>query len=173
MHTTLKCLAAMAACTLFATNASAQSAKKAIRRPSIAIADGDASPSYGVTIPPGHRQWSSSHRPKNTGRLDELRGILGNALSMKAYREGTRPFPDGAILAKLAWKHVPPAEADGAYVPGHSTTVQFIVKDSRKYALSRRLGIRSTHRRQASGRGAAQNLFRLPLGSCERPRLRL
>jgi hypothetical protein len=64
MHTTLKCLAAMAACTLFATNASAQSAKKAIRRPSIAIADGDASPSHGVTIPPGHRQWSSSHRPK-------------------------------------------------------------------------------------------------------------
>jgi hypothetical protein len=53
---------------------------------------------------------------------------------MKAYREGALPFPDGAVLAKLAWKHVPSAEFDGAFVPGPATTVQFMVKDSKKYA---------------------------------------
>jgi hypothetical protein len=36
------------------------------------------------------------------GNLDELRGILGNALAIKAFREGTLPFPDGATIAKLA-----------------------------------------------------------------------
>ncbi|MGA2645416.1 MAG: cytochrome P460 family protein [Candidatus Sulfotelmatobacter sp.] len=52
---------------------------------------------------------------------------------MKAYREGTPPFPDGTILAKLAWKHVPSLEVDGAFIPGHPTAVQIMVKDSRKY----------------------------------------
>jgi hypothetical protein len=30
-----------------------------------------------------------------------LRGVLGNASSMKAYREGTPPFPDRVIIADL------------------------------------------------------------------------
>jgi hypothetical protein len=66
--------------------------------------------------------------------LDELRGVLGNATAMKAYQDGTLPFPDGTILAKLAWKHVPLAGAKGAFVPGPATTVQIMVKDSSKYA---------------------------------------
>jgi hypothetical protein len=68
---------------------------------------------------------------QETGKLDELRGILGNAISMKADREGTLPIPDGAILVKLAWKHVPSTEAEGAFVPGRATTVQIMVKDSK------------------------------------------
>ena len=68
--------------------------------------------------------------------FDEFRGILGNALSMKAYRESVLPFPDGAILAKVAWKRVPSAEFNGAFVPGAATTVQIMVKDSKKYAAS-------------------------------------
>ena len=71
---------------------------------------------------------------REAGSLNELRAILGNAVAMKAYREGTLPFPDGAILAKLAWKHVPSPEADGAFIPGRATTVQIMVKDSKKYA---------------------------------------
>ena len=53
---------------------------------------------------------------------------------MKAYRNGTLPFPDGSVLAKLAWKHVPSTEMEGAFVPGRTTTVQIMVKDSKKYA---------------------------------------
>ena len=52
---------------------------------------------------------------------------------MKAYRDGTLPFPEGSVLAKLAWKYVPSAEFDGAFIPGHATTVQIMVKDSKKY----------------------------------------
>src|SRR5712671_2948389 len=96
-------------------------------------AEDDASPIFGVTIPAGYRQWeliAPSHEPG----FDEFRAILGNALSMKAYRDGMLPFPDGAMLAKLAWKHVPSAEFDGAFDPGPATTVQIMVKDSKKYA---------------------------------------
>ena len=39
------------------------------------------SPIFGVTIPDGYRQW-------------EL-------IAPSAYREGTLPFPDGAMLAKM------------------------------------------------------------------------
>jgi hypothetical protein len=59
-----------------------------------------------------------------------------NAVAIRAYRDGTLPFPDGAILAKLAWKHVPSAEFPAAFVPGIATTVQIMVKDSKKYAAT-------------------------------------
>jgi hypothetical protein len=98
-------------------------------------ADGEGSPIYGVKIPGGYRQWEMVG-VAHEARLDELRGILGNAIAVKAYRAGTLPFPDGAVLAKLAWKHVPSAEIDGAFVPGAATTVQIMVKDSKKYAAT-------------------------------------
>ena len=56
---------------------------------------------------------------------------------MKAYREGTRPFPDGAIIARLAWKYVPSEENNAifgqaqSFVPGLATNTQFSVKDRR------------------------------------------
>ena len=68
--------------------------------------------------------------------LDELRGVLGNEIAVKAYRQGTLPFPDGTILVKLAWKHVPVEGLDGAFVTGPATTVQVMVKDARKYATT-------------------------------------
>jgi hypothetical protein len=102
-------------------------------------ADEAGSPIFGVTIPAGYRQWELVAVAHEAG-LDELRGILGNEISMKAYRDGTLPFPDGAILAKLAWKHVPSPEFDGAFVPGAATTVQIMVKDSKRYAATGRWG---------------------------------
>jgi Cytochrome P460 len=97
-------------------------------------ADGEeSSPTFGVQILAGYRQWELI-APSHEEGFDELRGIVGNALSMKAYREGTLPFPDGAILAKLAWKRVPSSEFRGAFVPGAATTFQIMVKDSKKYA---------------------------------------
>src|SRR5260370_41893579 len=59
--------------------------------------------------------------------------MLGNPVAVTAYRAGTLPFPDGTGLAKLAWKHVPSADFNGAFVPGPATTVQFMVKDANKY----------------------------------------
>jgi hypothetical protein len=95
-----------------------------------------ASPIYGVTIPDGYRQWQLIAPAQEAAPLDELRAVLGNAIAIKAYRDGTLPFPDGTVLAKLAWKHVPSPEFEPASIPGAATTVQFMVKDSKKYAAT-------------------------------------
>ena len=111
---------------------------------SAAYADETASPIYGVTIPVGYRQWELI-APSHEALLDELRGILGNPVAMKAYRKGTLPFPDGTILAKVAWKHVPSAEDNGAlgqfqaFVPSSSIT-RFFTKRRRLEALNCYLG---------------------------------
>jgi Cytochrome P460 len=102
--------------------------------PTLSAADGDSSPIFGVTIPVGYRQWELIAPSHEAGGFNELRAILGNPIAMKAYKEGTLPFPDGAMLAKLAWKREPSAEFSGAFVPGHATTVQIMVKDSKRYA---------------------------------------
>jgi hypothetical protein len=95
--------------------------------------DDDASPIFGVKIPQGYRNWEMVAVSEEAG-LDELRGVLGNDVAMKAYRAETSPFPDGTVLAKLAWKHVPVPGVKGAFVTGDATTVQIMVKDSKKYA---------------------------------------
>ena len=100
-----------------------------------------ASPIYGVTIPAGYRGWEVIAPSEEAGSLDELRVILGNAIAIKAFREGTLPFPDGAIIAKLGWKRVPSVGDDGAlgapqaFVPGAAALVQIMIKDSKKYAM--------------------------------------
>jgi hypothetical protein len=104
------------------------------------VADANASPIYGVTIPVGFRQWELIAPSQEAGSLNELRAKLGNDVAMKAYRKGSLPFPDGTILAKVAWKRVSSAEYDAAlgapqgFVPGAATTLQFMVKDSKRYA---------------------------------------
>lgn len=97
-------------------------------------ADGEGSPIFGVAIPEGYRKWQLIAPSHEEGSFNELRGIVGNDISVNAYRNGTPPFPDGAILVKLAWKRVPSSEFGGAFVPGHATTVQVMVKDSKRYA---------------------------------------
>jgi hypothetical protein len=96
----------------------------------------EASPIYGVTIPEGYRQWELIAPAQEAEPLNELRAVLGNAVAMKAYRAGTLPFPDGTVLVKLAWKHVQSPEFEPASIPGAATTVQVMVKDSKKYAAT-------------------------------------
>jgi hypothetical protein len=98
-------------------------------------ADDESSPIFGVKIPAGYRQWKLV-AVAHESELDELRGVLGNTIAMKAYQDGTLPYPDGTILAKLAWKHAPLAEIHGAFVTGSATTVQIMIKDSKKYAAT-------------------------------------
>jgi len=38
--------------------------------------------------------------------LNDMRVELGNDVAMRAFREGTMPFPDGTIIARLAWNQV-------------------------------------------------------------------
>ena len=69
--------------------------------------DEAASPIYGVTIPPGYRDWKMiAVAQLKTDKVDQLRAQLGNEIAVKAYTEGTRPFPDGAIIVALHWDRV-------------------------------------------------------------------
>lgn len=92
-----------------------------------------ASPIFGVTIPEGYRQWQLIAPALEGAPLNELRAVLGNDTAIKAYRDDRQPFPDGTVLVKLAWKREFLPGFDAALVPGPATTVQIMVKDSKKY----------------------------------------
>jgi len=108
MHNKLKYLIAMAACALFARYTPVQSVSD-IRGPSqsVALADDEAAPIFGIKIPSGYRDWRLISVAHEEGNLNDLRAILGNDVAIKAYREGKLPFPDGTIIARLAWSYVP------------------------------------------------------------------
>ena len=103
-------------------------------------ADDDISAVFGVRLPAGYRDWQLISVAHEAGSLNDIRAILGNDLAVRAFRDGTRPFPDGAIIARLAWQYVPSAENNAvfgqaqSFVPGAATNVQISVKDSRRYA---------------------------------------
>ena len=82
------------------------------------------------------------------GDLKQLRAELGNDIAIKAFRDGTLPFPDGAIIAALHWNEdssdsdnqalatgFPNAGLKSSFA-GSAVNVQFMVKDSKKYAAS-------------------------------------
>src|SRR5688572_33386614 len=56
-------------------------------------------------LPDGYRDWRLISVAREEGELDDIRAILGNEVAIHAYRHGTRPFPDGAIIARLAWSY--------------------------------------------------------------------
>ncbi|MEW6720892.1 MAG: cytochrome P460 family protein [Thermodesulfobacteriota bacterium] len=95
-------------------------------------ADPPAAPT-GVTVPKGYRDWAVV-APSQRDDKDEIRVILGNGIAMKAYRAKTLPFPDGAVLAKLAWKRVKSSEFPDTLVPKNPQRIEFMVKDAKKYA---------------------------------------
>ncbi len=104
--------------------------------------DGEADPVFGITIPPGYRDWKLISVAHEEGNLNDLRALLGNDVAIKAYREGKLPFPDGTIIARLAWGYVPSEENNKvfgrsqSFVAGPATNVQFMVKNSKKYAAT-------------------------------------
>jgi len=103
-------------------------------------ADDEAAPLFGIKSPSGYRDWKLISVAHEEGKLNDFRAVLGNDIAIKAYREGTLPLPDGAIIARLAWTYVPSEENNKAFgreqsfVAGPPTNVQFMVKDSKKYA---------------------------------------
>ncbi|MET0338470.1 MAG: cytochrome P460 family protein [Caulobacter sp.] len=95
---------------------------------------GPASPIYGVQEPTGYRGWDLIAPALEDAPLDEIRVVLGNPKAVEAAHSGRLPYPDGAVLVKLAWKQKRSAQFESATVPGKATTVQVMVKDSRRYA---------------------------------------
>jgi hypothetical protein len=136
--------AIISVCTLYVTKSTAQSAKEG--QPQV---ESNASPIYGVTMPAGYRDWRLIAVKQLTGgKLKQLRAQLGNDIAITAFREGKLPFPDGAIIAALHWNEVssdadnkvlaagfPGAGLESSFA-GSAVNVQFMVKDSKKYAAS-------------------------------------
>lgn len=115
----------------------------AFTAPTYGHADGEATPVFVTRIPSGYRDWRFISVAREEGSLDDIRAILGNDKAIKAYREGKLPFPDGAIIARLAWSYEASEENNKAFgrsqsfVAGHPKNgVQFMVKDAKKYAAT-------------------------------------
>ena|SRR6516164_8585113 len=138
--------ATIAVCTLYITKSTAQSAKEGQSQ-----TESNASPIYGITIPAGYRDWrliSVKQLTGADGKLKQLRAQLGNDIAIEAFRAGKLPFPDGAIIAALHWNEAS-SDADNQVLAsgfsgaglesvfaGSAANVQFMVKDSKKYAAS-------------------------------------
>jgi hypothetical protein len=68
--------------------------------------EGTQAPVFGIKIPPGYRDWKLISVAHEEGNNNDLRAILGNDVAVKAFREGKLPYPDGTIIARLAWNYV-------------------------------------------------------------------
>jgi hypothetical protein len=109
-----------------------------------ARSDEQAVPIFLTEIPPGYRDWKLVSVAHEAGELNDIRAILGNDAAIKSYREAKLPFPDGAIIARIAWDYVPSEENNKvfghpqSFVAGSAPTwgLQFMVKDSKKYAAT-------------------------------------
>ena len=137
--------------------------------PASGQADGEAAPIFGVKLPAGYRDWRLISVAHEEGNLNDLRAILGNDVAIKAYREGQLPFPDGTIIARLAWSYVPSEENNKvfgrlqSFVAGPPEERGSVYGQGlKKIRLDRRLGVRSIRRRQTRQRGGAQHLLFLP-----------
>ena len=131
----LVAVATMAGAAAYMANASGQ-------------ADGEAAPIYGVKIPAGYRDWKliAVNQLLIEGKADQLRAQLANDIAIKAFKDGKLPFPDGSIIAAIHWNRVPsesnnkvlagPFPGAQSFVVQSRMNVQFMVKDSKKYAAS-------------------------------------
>jgi len=105
-----------------------------------------ASDKYAVKVPgglsfsefKGYEDWQTvgvSHRE------GVIAVILANPVMIEAYRSGIpengKPFPEGSKIAKIHWDPEKSADAPApTTVPGALQNVDFIVKDSKRFADS-------------------------------------
>jgi len=121
----------------------------AMMAPASGQTDEEAAPIYGIKIPAGYRDWrliSVNHLAGST--VKQVRAQLGNDIAIKAFREGKLPFPDGSIIVALHRNDVSADEnnkvlATGfpgaglqSFIAGPPVNIQFMIKDSKKYAGS-------------------------------------
>jgi hypothetical protein len=110
--------------------------------PAFGQTHGEPAPIFVTKIPPGYRDFRLISVAHEEGNLNSLGAVLGNDAAIKAYREGTLPYPNGTIIVALHYGHAPSEENDRifgraqSFVPGPPTNIQFMVKDSQKYAAT-------------------------------------
>ena len=96
-----------------------------------------------TTIPRGYRDWKFISAAHEAGQLNDIRVVIGNDRAVRAYRAG-KPFPEGSIVGRVAWKMVPSEENNRtfgqaqSFVPGEAPDwyLQFLEKDTKRYAAT-------------------------------------
>jgi len=100
----------------------------------------------------GYESWQSVSVSYDNGALAV---ILANAVMIDAYLAGIpgngKPFPEGSMLAKVHWVPKQMATFPGATVPARQANVDFMVKDSKRFADSGGWGWGSFERDSATG----------------------
>jgi hypothetical protein len=141
---------------LFAVAVATLTGAVGFRTPGSQQSNVEAVPIYGIKIPPEYRDWPLISVARVGGPVNDIRAKLGNDVAIRAFRAGTNPFPDGTIIARLAWKQVTSNENNAVFrtamlaqglspdviqkvlsessVAGSPTNVQFMIKDSKKFA---------------------------------------
>jgi hypothetical protein len=146
---------------------------------------GEAAPISGVKLPRGYRDWALISIAAVGNPQNDMRAKLGNDVAIRAYREGKTPFPDGSIIARLAWKQTASELSDSAmrailerqfgpepvqkllsssFSAGPAMNVQFMVKDSKKYASTGGWGFAQFTNGKPDGEAVQKTCF-----SCHAP----
>lgn len=134
MHAALKYVSALSGCAALAI--------------SIAVVAGSPDTSkdkYAVKVPgglafsdfKGYESWQTVSISQD-GKV--IAAILANPVMIDAYRAGIpgngKPFPDGSKMAKIHWTPKAMETFPAATVPGALVNVDFMEKDSKKFADS-------------------------------------
>jgi len=86
----------------------------------------------GIALFNGYRSWELI-APSYREDKNHIRVILGNPVAVKAMREKVLPFPDGTVLAKIAWTVKKHPKFPVATEPDAFVQAEFMVKDASKY----------------------------------------
>lgn len=92
----------------------------------------------GIEFLPGYKDWKTV---SSTDRFDNntVREILGNDVAMRAIAQNhIDPWPDGTAFAKVAWAKE--LDDQGIAHAGKFLQVEFMIRDSTRYAASRNWG---------------------------------
>ena len=93
----------------------------------------------GIAFPADYKAWRTI---SSTERFDDhtLRIILGNDVAVDAVaHHRINPWPDGTMFAKVAW-HARKDETAGLLLPADFYQVEFMIRDSQKYAATKGWG---------------------------------
>lgn len=86
----------------------------------------------GLAFMPEYKNWKAI---SSTDRFDNhtMRVVLANDVAIAAIADNhLSPWPDGTVFAKVAWEPVP--DGKGNVQAGNFVQVEFMIKDTKKYA---------------------------------------
>ncbi len=92
----------------------------------------------GIDYIPDYKNWQVI---STTDRFDNntIRIIYANEIAVKAINiNQTNPYPNGSIIAKVAFEKL--AKNDGSFIAGKFIQVEYMIKDSKKFASTKGWG---------------------------------